>query len=115
MKWQLLIPTLLAILLGVGGTALAVEAKDDHGAAHAGEATTVAATGTVKSVDLTKGKLVIDHEPIPALHWPRMVMDFQLADPAMAKEVKVGDKVQFEMEEGKKGSYMIIMIKPVQK
>jgi Cu(I)/Ag(I) efflux system protein CusF len=113
MKKSLLISTLLAALLGVGGPALAVEATHDHGAAHAGETATVAATGTVKSVDAAKGKLVIDHEPIPALNWPRMVMDFQLADKAMADQVKTGEKVQFEMKEGEKGSYTIILIQPI--
>lgn len=103
MKRQLLISTLLATLLGVGGTALA------------GEAATVTATGTVKSVDAAKGKLVINHEPIPALNWPQMVMDFQLADKTMADKVKAGDKVQFEMQEGEKGAYTITSIKSAEK
>ncbi|HRY16166.1 MAG: copper-binding protein [Candidatus Competibacteraceae bacterium] len=112
MKKSLVVSALLATLLGMGSPVLAKEAPHDHGAAHAGEAATVSATGTVKSVDAAKGKLVIDHEPIPALNWPQMVMDFQLADKVMADQVKAGDKVQFEMKEGKKGSYTIISIQP---
>ena len=115
MKKSLVLSALLAALLGMGSPVLAMEAQHDHGAAHAGEAAAVSATGTVKSVDAAKGKLVIDHEPIPALNWPQMVMDFQLADKAMADQVKAGDKVQFEMQEGEKGSYTIISIQPATK
>jgi len=115
MKNLLVVPTLLAVLIGVSGPALAVEAKHDHAAVPATSSTadaTVAATGTVKSVDAAKGKLVIDHDPIPALNWPRMVMDFQLADKAMAGQVKAGDSVKFEMKEGEKGAYLITAIQP---
>ena len=66
MKNQVLIPALLTSLLGVGGIALAAESHD-HGAATA--TANITATGTVKSVDATKGKLVIDHDPIPARPW----------------------------------------------
>ena len=110
MKNQVLIPALLTSLLGVGGIALAAESHD-HGAATA--TANITATGTVKSVDATKGKLVIDHEPIPALNWPRMVMDFQLADKAMVEKVKPGEKVHFTLAPGeKKGSYTVTAIEP---
>jgi Cu/Ag efflux protein CusF len=108
MKNPVLIPALLTSLLGVGGIALAAESHD-HGAATAN----ITATGTVKSVDATKGKLVIDHDPIPALNWPRMVMDFQLADKAMAEKVKVGEKINFTLAPGeKKGGYIVTAIEP---
>jgi Cu/Ag efflux protein CusF len=112
MKKQRLIPVLLAALLGIGGVALATESHD-HGAAHPATTETIAATGTVKSVDAAAGKLVIDHDPIPALKWPRMVMDFRLADKAMAGRVKAGDKVRFTLTPGEKGSYIVIAIEPV--
>ena len=112
MKNQVLIPALLTSLLGVGGIALAAESHD-HGAATATATANITATGTVKSVDATKGKLVIDHDPIPALNWPRMVMDFQLADKAMAEKVKVGEKINFTLAPGeKKGGYTVTAIEP---
>jgi Cu/Ag efflux protein CusF len=112
MKNQVLIPALLTLLLGVGGIALAAESHD-HGAATATATANITATGTVKSVDATKGKLVIDHDPIPALNWPRMVMDFQLADKAMAEKVKVGEKVDFTLAPGeKKGGFTVTAIEP---
>ena len=115
MKRLLLVPTLLAALISMSGPTLAVEAKHDHAVAPAISSTTnptIAATGTVKSVDVAKGKLVIDHDPIPVLNWPRMVMDFQLADKAMTGQVKAGDQVRFEMKEGEKGAYLITAIQP---
>lgn len=112
MKNQVLIPALLTSLLGVGGIALAAESHD-HGAATATATANITATGTVKSVDATKGKLVIDHDPIPALNWPRMVMDFQLADKAMAEKVKIGEKINFTLAPGeKKGGYIVTAIEP---
>ena len=108
-----LISVVLAVLLSVGGVALATEKSHDHGAAHAPASEAIAATGTVKSVDAAAGKLVIDHDPIPALNWPRMVMDFQLTDPALAEKVKAGDAVQFTMIPGeRRGSYLINAIEP---
>ena len=110
MKNQTFIPAVLISLLSVGGIALATESHD-HGAATA--TANITATGTVKSVDTAKGKLVIDHDPIPALSWPRMVMDFQLADKAMTEKVKVGEKVNFTLAPTeKKGSYTVIAIEP---
>jgi Cu/Ag efflux protein CusF len=111
MKKRRLTPFILAALLGVGGIALAAESHD-HSASPTSASTFIAATGTVKSVDAAKGKLVIDHDPIPALKWPRMVMDFQLADKAMASKVKAGDQVKFDMKEGGQGAYVITAIEP---
>ncbi len=71
-RW--LMPACLVALLG-GGPTLAATAGHDQHAAPAAPATTadktIAASGTVKSVDAAAGKLTIDHDPIPARHWPR--------------------------------------------
>lgn len=110
---HLMILALLTTLLDVSSLAVAAETKHEHGAAPAATAgAMIAATGIVKSVDAAKGKLVIDHDPIPTLHWPRMVMDFQLANPAMAGRVKAGDPIRFEMQEGEKGAYLITSLEP---
>jgi len=109
-KQSLLIPAALIALLG-GGLALAADPHAGHDAAPTTTAT-LPATGTVKSVDAAAGKLVIDHDPIPALKWPRMVMDFRLADKALAGKVKMGDKVRFTMTEGDQGAYVITAIEP---
>jgi Cu/Ag efflux protein CusF len=41
-----------------------------------------------------------------------MVMDFRLADQALAEKVKAGDKVKFKMKAGDKGAYVITAIEP---
>lgn len=106
MKSPLLLSAALIALLGGGPTL----AADPH--ASPTTTATIPATGTVKSVDAAKGKLVIAHDPIPALNWPRMTMDFQLADKTRANTVKAGDQVRFTMKEGDQGVYVIITIEP---
>ena len=75
-----------------------------HAAPAAVASKSISATGTVKSVDTAAGKVVIDHDPIDALKWPRMTMDFQLADKALASKAKAGDKVKFDLQPGDKGA-----------
>lgn len=111
MKKPLLIPFILAALLGPGSIVLAAESHD-HGAASAATQG-IPATGTVKSVDAVAGRLVIAHDPIPALKWPAMVMDFRLVDKTMAGKVKAGDQVKFELKEGDQGVYLITAIEPM--
>lgn len=111
MKQPLLIAATLIALLS-GGPTLAADPHTGHGAAPATAAATIPATGTVKGVDVAKGKLVIDHDPIPALNWPRMTMDFQLVDKALTSTVKAGDKVKFTMTKDDKGAYVITAIEP---
>ncbi|MDS4030867.1 MAG: copper-binding protein [Candidatus Contendobacter sp.] len=111
MKQPLLIAATLIALLS-GGPTLAADPHAGHGAAATTTVATIPATGTVKGVDAAKGKLVIDHDPIPALHWPRMAMDFQLVDKALTSTVKAGDKVKFTMTKDDKGAYVITAIEP---
>lgn len=110
MKKQLLIPVVLAALMGAGGVVVAAESHDHSAAPTATQG--IPATGIVKSVDAAAGKLVIDHDPIPALKWPKMVMDFRLADKTLANKVKAGDKVKFTLTPGEKGSYTVTAIEP---
>ena len=111
MNKSLLITLLGVALLSGGGFALAAETGHDHSAAPA-TTQSIPAIGTVKSVDTAAGKLVIAHDPIPALKWPAMVMDFQLADKTLAGKVKAGDKVKFTLTPGEKGSYTVTAIEP---
>ena len=60
-----------------------------------GSALTPTVSGTVEKVDTTEGKITIDHGPIPNLNMDAMTMVFRAQDPAMLKQVKAGDKVQF--------------------
>jgi Cu(I)/Ag(I) efflux system protein CusF len=51
--------------------------------------------GEVIKVDTEQGKLSIKHGAIPNLGMDPMTMVFKAADPAMLKDFKAGDKVNF--------------------
>lgn len=48
---------------------------------------------------LTTDSITLSHEPVPAIGWPAMTMTFKLGSPALAKGVKVGDRVAFGFEQ----------------
>lgn len=51
--------------------------------------------GEVTKVDPDAGKITIKHDPIKKFDMDAMTMVFRAGDPAMLKQVKPGDKVQF--------------------
>jgi Cu(I)/Ag(I) efflux system protein CusF len=61
--------------------------------------------GEVKKVDETAGKITLKHGAIKNLGMDEdgMTMVFRVQDPAMLKQVKVGDKVQFAAERATAG------------
>ncbi len=68
------------------------------------------ATGTLEGVDLERRSLTLSHAPIPELKWPRMTMDFQLADPALVQGIAPGSAVRFSFEAGEPGEYLVTRI-----
>lgn len=52
-------------------------------------------TGTVTAV--SADSVTVDHAPIPEAGWPAMTMAFK-ASPEIAKSVKAGDKVAFDLK-----------------
>ena len=65
--------------------------------------------GVVKSVDAKGGSVILQHGPIPALSWPAMTMTFK-ADPALIKDVKPGERVEFTVRTG--STPQILALKP---
>jgi Cu(I)/Ag(I) efflux system protein CusF len=61
--------------------------------------------GEVKKIDQAAGKITLTSGPIKSLDMDEdnMTMVFRVQDPAMLKQVKVGDKVQFEAERSSAG------------
>ncbi len=55
-------------------------------------------SGTVQKIDQAQGKLTIDHQKIPNLDMDAMTMVFRAQEPAMLKQVKAGDKDQFQAD-----------------
>jgi Cu/Ag efflux protein CusF len=69
--------------------------------------------GEVKKINESAGKITLKHGPIKNLDMDddSMTMVFRVKDPEMLKQVKVGDKVQFEAERATAGITIIKMQK----
>jgi len=88
--------------------------KDMERSATAGNAATGAthhAAGIVKNVDPKAGTVTLAHGPVNTLNWPPMTMAFRVRDKASLAGLKPGQKVEFDLVEEKKGSYVISRIK----
>lgn len=48
---------------------------------------------------ITPTSVTLSHEPVPAIGWPAMTMQFRLADPTLAKAIKAGDRVAFGFDQ----------------
>jgi Cu/Ag efflux protein CusF len=58
--------------------------------------------GVVTLINLKEGWIEINHEPIAEL-MPAMQMEWSVKDPALLRQVKVGDTVEFVVVENGKG------------
>lgn len=60
--------------------------------------------GEVKKIDQSSGSVTLKHGPAPSLGIKEgMTMVYEVSDPAMLKQIKVGDTVKFEAESGDAG------------
>ena len=62
------------------------------------EAGPITGMGKITAINAAGGTLTIDHQAIPAVGWDAMSMGFTATDPAMLKDLKVGDAVTFELK-----------------
>jgi Cu(I)/Ag(I) efflux system periplasmic protein CusF len=92
------------VLIGITAALLIPSAYADdahHKKAAAGSTQAAAgpmAEGEVRKVDKDAKKITIKHGPLQKLDMPAMTMVFQVKEPTMLEQVKVGDKVKFEAE-----------------
>lgn len=77
-------------------------------------ATMPLADGEVRKIDLGAKKITLKHGEIKSLDMPPMTMVFQVKDPALLGKVKVGDKVQFTVENAN-GAMTVLTLEPVKK
>lgn len=106
--------TFLALSLAALPVAMAADEQDAHADHHKPETAAAAAHsghGKVNSVNLEAGTINLTHGPIKSLRWPAMTMDFKVHDPALAKDLKPGDQVDFELVK-MEGAYHIMKIAP---
>jgi Cu(I)/Ag(I) efflux system membrane fusion protein len=71
---------------------------------------THSAVGTIDDVDPKTGTLLITHEPVPSLNWPRMTMEFVPANESLAKSAKPGMAIAFDFVERKPGEWVVTKI-----
>jgi Cu/Ag efflux protein CusF len=72
--------------------------KKDGAAAQGATRSGAISDGEVRRVDKDARKITLRHGPLANLDMPGMTMVFQVQDPAMLEQVKVGDKVKFRAE-----------------
>jgi membrane fusion protein, copper/silver efflux system len=64
------------------------------------------AVGTLDSVE-ANGALMITHEPVASLNWPKMTMEFVPANAVLVEKLKPGMPIHFEFVERKPGEWVI--------
>src|SRR5215208_88444 len=84
---------------------------DKKSAASATQSSSAMAEGEVRKVDKDAKKITIKHGPLQKLDMPAMTMVFQVKDPAMLDQVKVGDKIKFDAEKVG-GAFTVTRIEP---
>lgn len=58
----------------------------------------ITSSGKITAIDATAGTVTLDHQAIPEVKWEAMTMAFTATDPAMLKDLKVGDSVSFDLK-----------------
>jgi Cu/Ag efflux protein CusF len=105
---------ILATFAAVPAYTEAVQHAEKPGAsnssAHAGAGMS---DGEVRRVDKDAKKITLRHGPLANLDMPAMTMVFQVSDPAMLEQVKIGDKVKFVAEKSD-GAFTITKLEPAQ-
>ena len=105
MKYKITI-FLATAVLSVATAGFSVAATDASSGLQGATAVSAPArltAGEVRKVDLEQGKLTIKHEVLENLSMPAMTMVFKVADKALLKDLKQGDKIRFRAEQGMAG------------
>ena len=69
--------------------------------------------GTVEEIDKSNARLQLNHEAIVG-YMPAMSMPYKVKDMSLLDKVKPGDRVEFSIEDGSKGLFLI-EVKKVEK
>jgi len=95
-------PVLGTLLLVATGTATAqgmsMPMESKPAAAAASKSTLPLVDAEVRKVDPARKLVVLKHGDLPNVGMPAMTMGFDVADAAMLKGLKVGQKVKFQAE-----------------
>jgi RND family efflux transporter MFP subunit len=67
------------------------------------------AVGTLDSIE-SNGSVMVTHEPVASLNWPKMTMEFVPANGGLIDQLKPGAPIAFEFVERKPGEWVITRI-----
>ncbi len=67
----------------------------------------VSGTGVVTQVDAAAGTVTFNHEPMAAVNWPAMTMQFTAEDPSILQGIAVGDRVNFQLKSATESEIVI--------
>lgn len=70
-------------------------------------------TGVIHSVSKMNNKVNLTHDPIPALKWPEMTMDLDVAEDVDLKGLASGQNIKFHIKLGDDKVYRITQIMKV--
>lgn len=84
--------------------------KPETAAATVAPAAAIAGVGIVNTVAAEEHKINVTHEPIDALGWPPMTMDFEVSDDVALAGLKTGDKISFLLKQTGEFSYQVTHI-----
>lgn len=88
------------------------KSMEHHGQASA-EYKEIMGSGIVHSVDLESRKINISHDPIPALKWPKMTMDLDVAENVDLGDLSTDEAITFHIKLGADKVYRITKIMKV--
>lgn len=74
------------------------------------DAKSIQATGKINSVNPADGTVNVTHDPIKALGWPKMKMEFPVGKGVDLSDIKVGDTVKFSLKPEGEDNYVIVKI-----
>lgn len=63
----------------------------------------ITGTGVLREIRASENKVNMQHDPIPALGWPDMIMDFRVKPGVSLEGFESGNAVEFELEETSNG------------
>lgn len=87
------------------------KAEEKHAeAATPVDAKSIQATGKINSVDVANGSINVTHDPIKALGWPKMKMEFSVAKGVDLSGLKTGDAVSFSLKPEGEDNYVVVKI-----
>lgn len=103
---------LTLIFFGLSLTAVGQVTDHDHAAHDSPEQSShmIEATGSVVALKPKSAKIRITHDPIRALKWPSMTMDFPVTENVVLENVSVGDRVQFTLHRVERGVMPVVAI-----